>query len=152
MSPSRSMRFTAAKRESSVPRCLSSFVTAVFIAAFAGACSNADVEVNNLEIRPDSANKGESLVVEGSVASAAGLTSIELTVLDEEDAPLADTVGISVSNNALRDDKPLSWDLRRDAEAKIVTSKSTPSGTYKLRVEGKTDKKNSIDVKTFTIR
>src|SRR6185369_7007470 len=105
------------------------------------ACSNADVEIDGLAVVPDTANKGETLNVEGTVTSAASLSSIDVQVLDEHDAPVPDSAGITVSNNAFPGDK-ISWDLKKDAELKIVTTRATPSGSYKIRVEGATDKKN----------
>src|SRR5947207_188933 len=117
-----------------------SLATITLLTSALVACSNADVDIDGLAVVPDTANKGETLHVEGTVTSAASLSSVDVQVLDEHDAPLPDSAGITIANNAFPGDK-ISWDLRKDAELKIVTSHTTPSGTYKIRVEGATDKK-----------
>lgn len=118
---------------------------------FALGCDNPDVHVNNLALDPDTINKGETLRVEGSIDSLEDITAVLVTVHDEQDAPLPESTGVTVASNAPSKDK-ISWDLRSDGDVRVVTSKSTPSGRYKVRVEGKTDAKNAIDVKFFTVR
>jgi hypothetical protein len=130
---------------------LASFGTALVLGALVVGCSDPDVNIDRLTVDPSAANKGETLLVEGEVSSLAELTSVTITVHDEKDAPLPASAGITISNNALQRDR-VSWDLREEGDVKIVTSASTPSGRYKLRVEGKTSQKNSIDVTTFTVR
>jgi hypothetical protein len=114
-------------------------------------CSDADVNVNGLGFEQDTANKGETLLVKGKVETLAELTSITFSVRDDKDAPVAESAGIKVSNNTLAKDK-ISWDLRSEGDVKVVTSASTPSGKYKLRVDAKTEKKEANESVSFTVR
>jgi hypothetical protein len=125
-------------------------LSALALAVVCG-CSDADVNINGLGFEQDTANKGETLLVKGKVETLAELTSITFSVRDDKDAPVADSAGIKVTNNTLAKDK-ISWDLRGDGDVKVVTSSSTPSGKYKLRVDAKTEKKESNETVSFTVR
>ena len=125
-------------------------LAAVALALVSG-CADADVNINGLGFEQDTATKGESLLVKGKVETLTELTSITFSVRDEKDAPVADSAGIKVSNNSLAKDK-ISWDLRGDGDVKVVTSASTPSGKYKLRVDAKTEKKETNETVSFTVR
>lgn len=126
------------------------FTAAMATAALVG-CEGSDVNVNGLAVEPEAVNKGETVVVSGTVDSLAELSSVSVTVLDDKDAPLPDDSGITVQANGLAKDK-ISWNLRTDGDVKIVTTAAAKSGKYQVRVEGKTEQKNAIDKKPFTIK
>ncbi len=44
------------------------------------------------------------------------------------------------------------WNLRKDGEVKIVTSPTTPSGEYRLKVEAKTKETTDTKEAKFKIR
>jgi len=117
----------------------------IALALVLGACGATSVSLDNVKVDPNTMNKGESLGVSGKVSSFGhSISTITYAIVD---APS----GITVSDNALGTDK-FSWDLRTDADLKIVTTDQAQSGDYKLRIEAKADDKTDSSEITFTIR
>jgi hypothetical protein len=114
-------------------------------------CEDSDVDINGLTTEPETINKGETVLVSGTVDTLAELTSVSVTLLDDKDAPLPEGSGLTVQSNGLQKNK-ISWNLRSDGDVKVVTTSAAKSGKYQVRVEGKTEQKNAIDKATFTIR
>ena len=134
-----------------LPGRFSLYVVVVAAAAALVACEDSDVSINGLAAEPETINKGETVVVTGSVDTLAELKSVAVTVLDEKDAPLPADSGITVQSNGLTENN-INWNLRDDGDVKIVTTTSAKSGRYQIRVEGRTEQKNAIDKVPFTIR
>jgi hypothetical protein len=118
---------------------------AIALAFLLSACGATSVSVENVKVDPSSMNRGESLPVSGKVSSFGhSISTVTYTVVN---AP----GGITVTNNTLGTDK-FSWDLRSDADLKIVTTAQVAPGDYRLRIEAKADDKSDSSEITFTVK
>ena len=120
-------------------------LTTLAFAAFG--CDTDSISVDNLKVVPDTANKGETLLVEGNIDTIGTIESLKVTVVDDKGAT---PPGITVKNNALSNKSP--WDLRKDGDVKVETTPDAPSGKYRVRVESKTEEKSDTEEVSFTVR
>jgi len=108
-------------------------------------CGATSVNFDDVKADPDTMNKGESIHVVGKVSSFGhSISTLQYSVIN---AP----AGITVSNNALGTDK-FSWDLKSDADLKIVSTTQAAPGSYKLKIEAKADDKSESTEVSFTVR
>jgi len=120
----------------------------VAVAAVLLGCSSS-VSVQDLKLDPDTANKGDTVPIQGKVqAFGKSINSVTISVTDDKGGKVD---GISASSNAVAKDKT-DWDLRKDGDAKVVTTAAVPSGKYKVKVEAKIDDKSDSQEVTLTIR
>jgi uncharacterized membrane protein len=119
--------------------------TAIAFAFVLTACGATSVSVDNLKVDPDTIDKGQSVAVNGKVSSFGH--SISTLTYSIGNAP----AGITVSNNALGTDK-FNWDLRTDADLKIVTTEQAAPGSYTLHIEAKADNTSDSKDLRFTVR